>query len=76
MCYKAEEYIKHTVMGCATVASSEYTDGHNKVAGYIHWMVFKHMALQVTDKYYEHIPIRVININGTTNVCDVLVITY
>jgi hypothetical protein len=62
-------------MGCTTLASSEYSDGHNKVAGYIHFMVFKHMALQVTDKHYEHILIRVININSTTNVWDVLVIT-
>jgi len=57
-----------------TLAPSEYTNRHNKVVGYIHWMVCKHMALQVTDKYYENIPIRVININSTTTVWDILVI--
>jgi hemoglobin-like flavoprotein len=62
-------------MGCTTLVSSEYIDGHNKVAGYIHRIAFKHMALQVTDKYYEHILIRVININSTTNMWDTLVIT-
>jgi hypothetical protein len=75
MCYKAEKHIKHTVMGCETLASSEYTNGHDKVVGYIHSTVCKHMALQVTDKYYENISIKVININGTTIVWGIPVIT-
>jgi len=75
MCYKAEKHIKHTVMGCETLASSEYTNGHNKVVGYIHWTICKHMVLQVTDKCYENIPIRVININSTTIVWNIPVIT-
>jgi len=33
------------------------------------------MGLQVTDKYYKHIPERVVNINGTTIMWDILVIT-
>jgi hypothetical protein len=60
MCYKAEENIKCIVLGCTTLAPSEYTKRHNKVAGYIHWTICKHMGLQVTDKYYEHIPERII----------------
>jgi len=36
MCCKAEEHSKHIVAGCSTLAPSEYTNGHNKVAGYIH----------------------------------------
>jgi hypothetical protein len=36
ICYKAEKHSKHIVAGCATLAPSEYTNGHNKVAGYIH----------------------------------------
>jgi hypothetical protein len=45
------------------------------VAGYIRWTVCKHMGLQVIDRYYEHIPDRVINVNGTTGMWDVPVIT-
>ena len=60
MYYKAEENIKRIVPGCTTLASSEYTNRHNKVAGYIHWTICKHMRLQVTEKYYEHIPERII----------------
>ena len=36
MCYKAKERSEHIVAGCSTLAPSEYTNGHNKVAGYIH----------------------------------------
>jgi hypothetical protein len=33
------------------------------------------MGLQVTEKYYEHISERVINVNSTTTIWDVLIIT-
>jgi hypothetical protein len=33
------------------------------------------MGLQVTDKYYDHMPERVMNVNGTTVIWDVPVIT-
>jgi len=56
MCYKAEECIKHIVAGCTTLAPSEFTDRHNKVASYIQWKIYQHMELHVTDKYYRHIP--------------------
>jgi hypothetical protein len=45
------------------------------VAGYIHCAIWKHMGLQVTNKHYEHIPERVINMNSTTIMWDVPVIT-
>jgi hypothetical protein len=66
MCSKAEEHIKHIVVGCTIFAPCEYTNTHNKVAGYIHWMICKHTGLQVTDMYLENIPDWVINVNSTT----------
>ena len=74
MCCKAEEHIKRIVVECTTLAPSEYANRHYKVAGYIHWMIHKWMGLQVTDRYYEHIPERVISVD-TTIMWDVLVIT-
>jgi len=56
MFYKAEECIKHIVAGYTTLALSEYTNRHNKVAGYMQWKIYKHTRLHVTDKYYRHIP--------------------
>ena len=32
---KTEEYIKHIFVGCTTVVPSEYTNKHNKLAGYM-----------------------------------------
>ena len=49
VCYKAEQHIKHIIAGCTILARSEYTNKHSKVAGFIHWMMFKHMGLLVTD---------------------------
>jgi hypothetical protein len=45
------------------------------VSGYVHQTICKHMGLQVTNSYYEHIPERVINISGTTIMWDAPVIT-
>ena len=47
----------------------------NMAALYIYWTIRKRMGFQVTDKYYEHVPERVININGTAIMWDVLVVT-
>jgi len=48
---------------------------NNDVAAYIHRTVCKHVGLQDTDKFYKHIPERFINVNGTTIMWDVSVIT-
>jgi hypothetical protein len=71
MCCKAEEHIKHTVAGCATLAPSEYTNWHNQLAGSNHWTICIHMVLQVTERCCGHVPDRVINVNGTTIIWDV-----
>jgi hypothetical protein len=75
MCSKAEEHIKHIVVGCTAFAPLEYTNRHNKVVSYIHQTICKHTRLQVTDRYCEHIPERVINVNSATIMWDILVIT-
>jgi hypothetical protein len=41
MCYKAEEHITLIVVRCTTVVPSEYS---------------KHVLLQVTGRYYKHLP--------------------
>jgi hypothetical protein len=47
MCYKAEKHSKHIIAGCWALAPSEYTNGCNKVAGYIHWMICEHIRLYI-----------------------------
>ena len=75
MCFKAVQHIKHIVARCTTLVPSKYTNRHNRVAGYIHWMIRQHMILQVTDRYYEHILERVMIVNSTTIIWDIPVIT-
>ena len=41
----------------------------------MHWTKCKHTGLQVTDKYYEHKPERDINVNGTTIMWVVPIVT-
>jgi hypothetical protein len=41
----------------------------------MHWTKCKHTGLQVTDKYSEHIPERVINVNSTSIMWVILVTT-
>jgi len=75
MCWKAEEHIKHIVVGCTTLMPSEYANRHNVASGYIHWTICKLLGLLVSDKYYKHLPARAINVNGTTIMWDLPVIT-
>ena len=52
---KKEEYIKHIFVGCTTLVPSEYTNRHNKMAGYIHRTICKLLGLLFTEGYYEHV---------------------
>jgi len=58
-----------------TLAPSEHTNGGGKVVGYSHWMVYKHIPLQGTDRSYEHIPVMVIDVSGTAIMGNVPVIS-
>jgi hypothetical protein len=49
-----------------TTALSEYSNRHSKEDGFTHLTICKCMGFQVTDKYYEHKPERVISVTGTT----------
>jgi hypothetical protein len=71
LCCKAEEHIKRFVARCTTLVPFKETNKHNKVNGYNRWTVCKHTRLHVTDKYYEHIPERVLTVNGTTILWDI-----
>ena len=75
MCCKADKQIKHVVAGFTTLAPCEYTNKHNKVAGYTHRKICKHMGLHVTDRYCGCVPESVINVIYTAIMWDVPVIT-
>ncbi|KAL1448423.1 hypothetical protein WDU94_012335, partial [Cyamophila willieti] len=62
LCRNADEHISHILSGCTQLASTEYLARHNKVAAYIHWTICKQLGSLVPDKYYEHVPKTVTNI--------------
>ena len=55
--------------------NKQYTHRHSNCPSYIHWTIYKHKELQVTDMYYERIPEEVFNVNGTTVMWGVPIIT-
>ena len=75
MCCKAEEHVTHNAAGCTVLAISKYTNRYNKVAGYIHRTICKHMGLQVTDKYHERIPHSFMNVSSSSIMWHVPAIT-
>ena len=38
------------------LAPTEYTKRHNKLAGYIQWMICKNFQIETNPRYYEHQP--------------------
>ena len=56
MCHRHVESISHIVSACSMLAPTEYTKRHNKLAGYIHWMICKNFQIETNPRYYEHQP--------------------
>lgn len=75
LCNKAEEHISHIVSGCTILAPTEYTKRHNNVANYIHWKLCKHFGAKTSEKYYQHQPEKVVNVDDVTITWDLPVIT-
>ena len=55
------------------LASTEYLHRHNKVASYVHWVVRSELGCEVPNKWYEHIPRSVVNINENTILWDSII---
>ena len=43
------------------LAKTEYISRHNNAAAYLHWSVCKDHDIEITDKWYEHVPETVIH---------------
>ena len=59
LCHKFEESLEHIILGCPMLAKKEYLERHDKALTYIHWNICKYYQIQVTSKWYEHIPSKV-----------------
>ena len=61
MCSQHEETVDRIVSGCEVLAKTEYISRHNNAAAYLHWSVCKDHDIEITDKWYEHVPENVIH---------------
>jgi hypothetical protein len=75
LCNEYNETVDHIISGCPVLANNEYTERHNKVAGYIHWNICKHYNVDVCEKWYEHTPQKVVEKDHTTIMWDMPIIT-
>ena len=60
MCGQTDETINHILNECSKLAQSEYKRRHDWIGRRIHWEVCRQYNVRVPDKWYEHLPERVI----------------
>lgn len=46
-----------------------------KVVSCLHWKIYKEVGLEISEKYYDHVPQKVINVDDITIMWDVPVFT-
>ena len=56
MCNEKEETIHHIVSGCSNLAQKEYKRRHDCVARALHWDILRQRGFEVSDKWYQHQP--------------------
>ena len=56
MCNEKEETIHHIVSGCSNLAQKEYKRLHDCVARALHWDILRQRGFEVSEKWYQHQP--------------------
>jgi len=51
-----EETIDHLTSGCPILVKNEYLMRHDKVCTYLHYFICKALGIEITDKWYSHMP--------------------
>ena len=60
---KAEETVFHIFSECSKMDQTEYKGRHDKLAKVIHWDLCKKWGVQMTAKWYDHVPEKVTEID-------------
>jgi hypothetical protein len=60
MCQQFYETVEHVVCGCPKLARFEYVVRHNRLGAVVHWALARQWGFQTHEKYYHHIPERVL----------------
>ena len=75
LCHSKTESIDHLLTGCEILAPTQYLKRHNNAASYLHWVICKDHGVQVTDKWYQHDPPKVVIKDHITIMWDCSIIT-
>ena len=57
---KKMETINHIISGCPALAQNEYKRRHDTVAKVLHWHICKEYNVPCSDRWYDHVPEKVI----------------
>ena len=62
VCRKVDKSIDHIVSGCSKLAQKEYKRRHGNLGKIVHWKLARKCNFKAGDKWYEHEPERVLEI--------------
>ena len=68
LCHSCDETVDHLTSSCSYIAQSQYKARHDQVALFVHWHLCKSVGFDVVDKWWNHLPMRVLS----TSHCKIL----
>ena len=71
MCGVKIESVRYIISSCEKLAQKEYKRRHHNVARMIHWKLFVKYGFDVSEKWYEHIPVGTLENDDFKLFCDI-----
>eukprot|EP00957_Ditylum_brightwellii_P027875 2106239-Ditylum_brightwellii.AAC.1 len=68
LCCKENKTISHIVSGCEILASTKYTERHNKICQYLHWCILQDFHIPINPNWQKHKPKPVVLISNQVSV--------
>ena len=60
VCNESQESVQHIISGCTKLVQKDYKTRHDKVAARLHWEYSKRFNFDCSDKWYEHVPEKIV----------------
>ena len=70
VCRQSEETVDHIVSGCSKLAQKEYKRRHDRVVRALLWALCQKHEIQISQKWYEHEPKGVVEIDNAKILWD------
>ena len=75
LCKQKPETVKHIISGCTCLVGSKYTNRHDKLGTYVHWVLLKDLGIKVCNEWFKHEPESVVEKGKTVIMWDHSLIT-